>query len=136
MTPKQWLQIEERVEALWGRSTKWVHASSLAHQVQGVSYDNATQAVNRLMSDAEKYAPSPAQIIGMAGQHDTDSATLQRLAEGDCERNGHLLGAPSPEMVRAMGRADMLCSRCGHQERWTIDQVWETLEYGLMYGPV
>ncbi len=128
MTPHQWSDIAGRVEAMWGRSTKWAHASGLAHQVQAVSHDLAVRAIDHLVGQAEKYAPSPAQIIGLASQHSSDPATVQRLAEGTCERDGHLLGAPSPEVVKVLDRADMICTRCGTVQSWTIEEYQEAYE--------
>lgn len=137
MTPHQWIDIAEKVEMMWGRSAKWARASELATQVQAVSHDRALKVVNDLVSAAERHAPSPAEIIGLASPDATDPATIQRLSEAECADQGHVYGYPALHMAeweasctwddKPAGHVLVICGRCATTTPMRLEDVTSTL---------
>ncbi len=121
---------------MWGRSSKWAHASDLAHQVQAVSHDRALKAINDLVAAAERHAPSPAEIIGLAAVP-ADPETSKKLAVADCAERGHVYGYPAVHLGeweatcdwsdKPLGHVTVVCGRCGTTTPMRLEDVTAAL---------
>ena len=132
MTPHEWRAIQNRVEQLWGPSQKWKEAPALTERVRLISFDTASAVVDALIL-AEKHAPAPAMIIGMAlarsgvttttppGPEDCDHPRFGILLEGPCD----VIGQDSP--LPAGWRLGM-CAVCHVEQRFPPGRLLTQME--------
>ncbi len=101
MTPVEWTQVKNRVDALWGKTSKWINYGDIIAMVQHVPYNQAIRSVNQMVG--AKYAPAPADVIAACKP---DAQRLRRPTPAECR--SHVFGVIE---YRATERLEM-CTRC------------------------
>jgi hypothetical protein len=107
MTPQEWREVSDEVQALWGKSPRWAQVTQVYRYAQGIPVQAAMQAVEQLYLEQRKMTPAPADVLGMARTFMTDGVGVREVAEY-CRSAGHLWAI----VCEDCGTRTLVCARC------------------------